>query len=219
MIADENRREELRGLFALGMLAVLTTYRLNGQKLIVSLYGSNPIDLTFLIDLTIVFWLMYGFCMVIAYSNIDELSPLFYTIANIMMYMSILLVLIITSAFVISIHEDRKNYIVMLLYIFAGLTALVNITDFIVNRKNRINKKNKIKISKKALSQILFVIFLLVLMFLLFLPTEYKEIVNYLFYGEFIIMFIIFLLRIWIVVCPENEVIQPLPYNDEITGE
>ena len=55
----EKEREELRGLFILGLLAVLITTKFQNEKLMVTI-GQFSTDLIPLINITITLWLFYA---------------------------------------------------------------------------------------------------------------------------------------------------------------
>ncbi|MEM3490046.1 MAG: hypothetical protein QXO75_10405 [Nitrososphaerota archaeon] len=65
---SELRVEEIRGLFVLGLLAVLATIRLQRDKMIVTI-GQVSFDIIPLLDITIVLWSFYAFFMVLGLSE------------------------------------------------------------------------------------------------------------------------------------------------------
>jgi len=60
----ELKREELRGLFVLGLLAILIVIRFQNEKLMVTM-GESSFDFIPLITITIVWWSMYALFMVL----------------------------------------------------------------------------------------------------------------------------------------------------------
>ncbi|MBO3842189.1 MAG: hypothetical protein FGF48_07215 [Candidatus Brockarchaeota archaeon] len=62
------RVEEIRGLFVLGLLAVLATIRFQAGKIIVTI-GQVSFDIIPLLDITIVLWSFYAFFMVLGLSE------------------------------------------------------------------------------------------------------------------------------------------------------
>ena len=70
---EEFRKEELRGIFALGLLAVLVSFRYaQGHDTIMFNFGAGSFDLVPMLDITIALWSLYAFFMVIGLS-VDEL--------------------------------------------------------------------------------------------------------------------------------------------------
>jgi len=61
---DELRSEELRGLFILGLLAILVSYRVQNERIIVTIRRVN-FNIIPLLDITIIFWVSYAFLMVV----------------------------------------------------------------------------------------------------------------------------------------------------------
>jgi len=64
----EGRREELRGIFALGLLAVLVVVRFQNERLMVSV-GQSSFDFMPVITVTIMLWSLYAFFMVLGLSD------------------------------------------------------------------------------------------------------------------------------------------------------
>ena len=63
-------REEIRGLFTLGLLAVVTSIRIQYlDKLMTISINERIVDLTSLFDLTIILWSLYAFFMVLGVSD------------------------------------------------------------------------------------------------------------------------------------------------------
>lgn len=61
-------REELRGFFVLGLLAVLVVIRFQSEKLMVSI-GQSPVDIIPLLNITIILLSLYAFFMVLGISD------------------------------------------------------------------------------------------------------------------------------------------------------
>ena len=70
MSAKEIRREEIRGLFTLGLMAVLVTLRLKlDPEYAVQFMEFKDIKVCPIIDIILVTWGLYAFFMVFGYSN------------------------------------------------------------------------------------------------------------------------------------------------------
>jgi hypothetical protein len=61
-------REEIRGIFALGLLAVLTTVRIQCQNITIPIKGTQYIITPFF-DYLIILWSLYAFFMVLGISD------------------------------------------------------------------------------------------------------------------------------------------------------
>jgi hypothetical protein len=69
---DQYRKEELRGIFVLGLLAVLVTFRFaQTTESIMFSFGQASFDLVPILDITIAFWSLYAFFMVIGFSDYE----------------------------------------------------------------------------------------------------------------------------------------------------
>jgi len=64
----ELRREELRGLFTLGLLAILVVIKFQNEKLPVTM-GQSSLDLIPWLNFTIILWSLYAFFMVLGLSS------------------------------------------------------------------------------------------------------------------------------------------------------
>lgn len=66
--SNDTRKEEIRGLFVLGLLAVLSSIRIQNSEMIVEI-GQASFNIIFWIDITIVLWSLYAFFMVLGLSE------------------------------------------------------------------------------------------------------------------------------------------------------
>src|SRR4030042_3355009 len=66
--SDKLRTEEVRGLFVLGLLAIMIVVRYQNSKLPVAI-GSITFDLVPILDITIMLWSIYAFMMVLGLSG------------------------------------------------------------------------------------------------------------------------------------------------------
>jgi len=66
--SDDTRKEEIRGLFVLGLLAVLSSIRIQNNEMIVGI-GQASFNIIPWIDITIVLWSFYAFFMVLGLSE------------------------------------------------------------------------------------------------------------------------------------------------------
>jgi hypothetical protein len=65
---QNDRREEIRGIFVLGLLAALVTVRIQNAKIMVTI-GQVTLDAVLFLDATIVLWSFYAFFMVLGLSE------------------------------------------------------------------------------------------------------------------------------------------------------
>ncbi len=65
---EEWRREELRGLFTLGLMAILITLRIGQHEIVFPIMGQNYI-FTGVIDFTLACWGVYAFLMIVSFST------------------------------------------------------------------------------------------------------------------------------------------------------
>lgn len=67
-LSEDTHREEIRGLFVLGLLAVLATVRIQNQKMMVTI-GQLTLDAIPILDFTLVMWSFYAFFTVLGLSE------------------------------------------------------------------------------------------------------------------------------------------------------
>ena len=66
--SSKNRTEEIRGLFVLGLLAVLSSIRVQQSEMMVDI-GQISLNIIPLLDMTIALWSLYAFFMVLGLSE------------------------------------------------------------------------------------------------------------------------------------------------------
>jgi hypothetical protein len=168
-----NNNEELRGLFTIGLLAILITYRIQNIELIVNIFNKE-VHLTFVVDSLIGLWSIYTFCMVYAYSGIDYLSDLFQSIGETMMQFSLLLTIIVGYALLLSVHQDRS-------FTLSGLLVLGIIVWCLLSLMRAYKTaiqlpKRKIVFGPAQVSKYFLVLSILSYLMIIFTPDESKNI-------------------------------------------
>ena len=193
---EESRREELRGLFTIGLLAILITYRLQKFELVINFFGKEQY-LTFLIDALIVFWLVYTFCMVYAYSGVEHLSDIFHSVGEWMMRISLVFTIVVAYALALNIHQDRST---TLLGLF-GLWVIVWLFLTGINVIKVVSKipKKEFHFDPNAFSQFFLFLFILSYLGIIFLPDENKNLLPYVIVISIVFLGVYALLRMLII--------------------
>jgi len=167
---NETKKEEIRGLFILGLLAVLTSVRVQYSTMTVTI-GQNSFDVVVFFDLTIVFWSFYAFFMVFGLSE-DMLGKAIAEgcrgIAAAFLQFDFLALSVLGLLFAYYAYPTRLPWALGLLGLFALLASF---------RKLRMREKKPIKIEwkkllKSSLSPLLIAILFFSLMFIMLSVNE-----------------------------------------------
>jgi len=180
---NQYRREEIRGLFLIGILAILIAYRSQGQKLIFY-YSKVEYDLTWIVDMTILFWVLYGIFMVFAFSEDilgEGFSSFFDTIGKVILHFSLVFLIVVSLIFSVSIYPHRANMFAILFFVLFGGASIIFVVNQIFTIKIS-NISNKVKnISIENISPISFIICIFIFIFFLYLPLQFESYIKYLF--------------------------------------
>ena len=190
----KDRREEIRGLFTIGILAILMSYRLQDKELEFT-YLEKSFNLTFLIDITIVLWVLYGICMIFSFSDDifgEGFIIIFKNLGKYFMTLSLAFFIIISIIFSLNIYPNRTQIFIDLLFLFLiGLLGLFILQLMLKLEVSRI--KNKLeKFTIVNIAQISLVLFIINLIAILYIPDTYEQIVPFLFPIELILIVIYF---------------------------
>ena len=116
------RNQRLRGA-----RAVLLGYRITDAELVLQ-YGSIQWDISWIIDFTIILWVLYGICMIFAFSDDlygEEFTKLMRSIGTTFMSFSLATFIVVIIIFSASVYPSRTNLIMLLLtYTIFGIIAL-----------------------------------------------------------------------------------------------
>jgi len=167
------KNEEMRGLFVLGLLAVLTSVRVQYSEMEVTL-GQNTLNVIVFFDLTILFWSFYAFFMVFGLSE-DILGKgvagVCRDIATALLQFDFFALLTLVMLFGYYAYPTRLPYALALLAVFALLTSITKV-------RKREKKSIKIefkKMLKASLSPLLILVLFFSLMFIML--NVYEQVV------------------------------------------
>lgn len=124
-------REELRGLFTLGLMAVLITLRVTQTKILLNLFGYSY-DITGIIDLTLIFWGIYAFLMITWLSSDwlpERLCVVSYSVGTSMLFISFLLFYIAGIAIFSTFPKplDSVAYLLLLPFLYLSIKAIAEV--------------------------------------------------------------------------------------------
>jgi len=179
------RREEVRGLFVLGLLAVLVVVRFQDEKLMVTV-GQSSLDFAPLVNITIMLWSSYAFFMVLGISD-DVIgknwAEMFRNLSRNFLQLDFIFLAILGTLYFI------LGYSIRALWIIGFIVAISLFAILLSLRKIKAKKiKKKLKITKLDLvvrvSLLLFLIFAAAL--LLFPDERYLVVFFVLGLGSFI---------------------------------
>ncbi len=165
-----SKNEEIRGLFVLGLLAVLTSVRVQYSKMEVTI-GQSTFDVVPFFDLTILFWSFYAFFMVFGLSEDmlgRDLAKICRAMATAFLQFDFLALSLLGLLFGYYAYPSRFPYALGLL----GLSAiLVFYSKFRMREKKPIKIKFR-KLLKANLPPLLGVIIFFSFMFIMLSANE-----------------------------------------------
>jgi len=107
------RREELRGLFSLGLLAVVASIRIQSSEIMFT-FGGVSVNVTDFLDIVLITWSIYAFFMVLGLSEDIigiKASELFLKISTQYLYLSFIFMGIFAVIYFIELFPQRAIWI------------------------------------------------------------------------------------------------------------
>jgi hypothetical protein len=114
------RREELRGLFALGLLAVVASIRIQSSKIMFT-FGGISVNVTDFLDVVLITWSIYAFFMVLGLSTDiigKKASEYFLKISTQYLYLSFVFVGLFSVIYFNELFPQRAIWILA----YGGIT-------------------------------------------------------------------------------------------------
>jgi len=127
--SNQNRKEEIRGLFVLGLLAVLSAIRIQNSEMLVEI-GRISVDIIPWIDITILLWSLYAFFMVLGLSEDiigKSISTSFRGAAGVFLGLNYAILILLSLLVFVSGFLPRIPYALFLLLILAFYLASVKL--------------------------------------------------------------------------------------------
>jgi hypothetical protein len=137
-----NKEDEIRGLYVLGILAILISLKTSNVTLNLDIFGNN-LDLSFIINLLLLFWFLYAIIVLLALSNLFDEKKSKIIMENSSNIISLGFMFVFTFLFIsYAQFQPIKSFVLFIILIFyIEFNYLFNlIISF---------RKNKIKITKK----------------------------------------------------------------------
>jgi hypothetical protein len=162
----ELRREELRGLFTLGLLAILVVIRSQYEQLMVKI-GQSSFDFIPLISITIILWSLYAFFMVLGLSDDvigKTLATMFWNLSKLFLQIDFIWSAFFGTLYFILGYPSRSLWILGLvgaMFLFVILLSLRKIKLKDIWKKPKITRLDLLK----RVTLILFLIFVTTLFY------------------------------------------------------
>jgi len=172
--SDVSRKEEIRGLFVLGLLAVLASIRLQNKEMIVTL-GLISFDIIPLLDTTITLWSIYALFMVLGLSEDvigKTLSKAFLHFSKLFLGLNFLLLSFFSILFYSLAFPTRFFWILVLF----SLMILSCVLYYGLKKRGKVNFTELKKIVKSnslnIIEQLTLMGLIICLMIIIFIPDE-----------------------------------------------
>lgn len=107
------RREELRGLFVLGLLAVVASIRIQNDEILITV-EEKSYEVTVFLDIMLLLWSFYAFFMVMALSEDlfgKNLSSRFRETSTQYLYLSFSLLAVLAAVFYYAMYPTRAPWV------------------------------------------------------------------------------------------------------------
>lgn len=143
------RKEEIRGLFVLGLLAVLASVRVQNEEMMVSI-GQISINIIPLLDIIIILWSFYAFFMVFGLSEdmIGKIaSNVFREAAKVFLYFNFLALAFLSLLLGYFAFPTRLPWALGLLSILILYALVVKLREIRRKKITKSNIKKKLKSS------------------------------------------------------------------------
>lgn len=166
------RREELRGLFVLGLLAVVASIRIQSKEMTI-IISEKSYNVSIFLDIMLILWSFYAFFMVLGFSEDiigKKSSNMFKEISTWYLYSSFVILAILSIVFSLAIYPTRTPWVLAflpILFVYLLVRRLVRI-----KRPLRINRKNLWKRVRLNLHQVLMSIFMICFLLIMFGTSE-----------------------------------------------
>ena len=187
------RREEIRGLFVLGLLAVIASVRIQNDEIMV-IIDEHSYNVVIFLDVMIVLWSFYAFFMVLGLSEDiigKKASSMFRENSATYLYFSFLFLVFLSILLVYSAYPTRTPWALGFL--------LILIAYFVIKRLRKIQRPLKFNHSrryfvnwmKSNLHQFLFSAFFVCLLMVMFATHEGHVIPSFIIGSVMLISFLI----------------------------
>ena len=166
------KREELRGLFVLGLLAVVASIRIQNNEITI-IVEQKPYNLTPFLDIMLLLWSFYAFFMVLGLSEDiigKKSSTMFREISTWYLYISFIILASLSMIFFLVLYPTRAPWalgFLPILFVYWLVRKLIR-----TRRPLKPNYKGLWKRLKSNLYQLLFSVFILCFLLVMYGTSE-----------------------------------------------
>jgi len=166
------KREELRGLFVLGLLAVIASIRIQSDEITIAI-EQKSYEVTIFLDIMLFLWSFYAFFMVLALSEDiigKNLSNMFREVSATYLYLSFAILAILSTVLLYAVYPTRTPWVLGFLPVLLAYWLIKKL------KRKRRPLKHSLKESSKDLwnrmksnlYQFLFSVFFVCLLLIMF---------------------------------------------------
>lgn len=163
--SSDTKKEEIRGLFVLGLLAVLASIRVQYSTLTVTI-GQTSLNVSVFLDFTIVLWSFYAFFMVFAFSGDmlgETISAVCKDVAKMFLQLNFVVLSVLGLVYGFSAYPTRMPWAFVLVGILLGF-QLINRVRTRKRKPVRLNLRESLK---SSISPILMLVLSLCIVFII----------------------------------------------------
>lgn len=167
------RREEIRGLFVLGLLAVVASVRIQNNQVMVNV-GENPYNVVIFLDVIIVLWSFYAFFMVLGLSEDiigKKASNVFQETSTTYLYLSFLILAFLVIILAYAVYPTRTPWALGFMLVLIAYLVIKRLRK--IRRPLKFNFGQSVKRVKSSLYQLFLSGFLVCFLMVMF--GKYEE--------------------------------------------
>jgi hypothetical protein len=140
----EWRREELRGLFTLGLMAILITLRIGQHEIVLPIMGQNYI-FTGVVDFTLASWGVYAFLMIVSFSTDffpERICEVSHEIGLVFLFLTIAMyyVIVMVIAFTMPDYWKLLGYLSFIPILYVAVRIIVGGIRFLIKMTAKGNR-------------------------------------------------------------------------------
>jgi hypothetical protein len=166
------KREELRGLFVLGLLAVVASVRIQSKNITFIING-NPYDVAVFLDIMLITWSFYAFFMILGLSEDiigKKSADLFREVSTQYLYLSFVILASLSIVFLYFVYPTRTPYAIGFLVVACTYWFIRKLIQ--IRKTFRFSFGNLWKRAKRNLYQLLLSAFIVCFILVMFGTRE-----------------------------------------------
>lgn len=185
------RREEIRGLFVLGLLAVVASMRIQSKEMTI-IIAEKSYDVSIFLDIMLIFWGFYAFFMVLGFSEDiigKKSSSMFREISTKYLYFSFVILGGLLIVFFLAVYPTRAPWVLGFLPVLFAYWLIRKLVK--MKRPRKVDLGNLWRQTKSNAYQLFLAFFQVCLLLVMFGTYEELVVPSFIVGSVFLISFLI----------------------------